>query len=76
MSTKTCAIDSELATQLKIESIKQNRTMKNLLNEIIKDYLDLNKEYDCEAFKKSMNEAEASEGIILDVDELEKRYEI
>ena len=76
MQTKTCAIDFELANQLKIESIKQNTTMKNLLNEIIKDYLDLNKKYDCESFKKSIDEAEASEGIILDVDELEERYKI
>jgi len=76
MVTKTCAIDLELANQLKIESIKQNTTMKNLLNEIIKDYLDLNKKYDCESFKNSIEEAESSEGIILDVDELEKRYKI
>jgi len=36
----------------------------------------LNKKYDCKAFKKSVKEAETSEGIILDVDELEKRYKI
>ncbi|MCL2687582.1 MAG: hypothetical protein FWE58_03510 [Methanobrevibacter sp.] len=76
MVMKTCAIDSELADLLKIESVKQKTTMKNLLNSIVKDYLDLNKEYDCEAFKKSINDAEASEGITLDVDELEERYKI
>ena len=59
MPTKTCAIDSELAKQLKLESIKKNTTMKSLLNQIIKDYLDLNEEYDCDLFEKSIEEAES-----------------
>jgi len=40
----------------------------------MKNYLDLKKKYNCETFKKSITEAESSEGMILDIDEFKKRY--